>query len=117
MLHCNAASSFNEETPHKHTMLYFIEVLTSRSCTGKYFQSCFYSLCVCLKENECLEDIVREIVADYDISPYEDNFISEEEFVYDCLHHAQLNTLLQNSLKSFNIELKFDGILSSDESD
>ena len=77
-----------------------------------------YSLCVCLKENECLEDIVKEIVADYDISPYEDNLISEEEFVYDCLQNPQLHILLQNSLRSFNIELKFDdNVVSSDDSD
>ena len=78
----------------------------------------FYSLCVCLKENECLENIVKEIVADYDISPYEDNLISEEEFVYDCLQNPQLHILLRDSLRSFNIELKFDdNVISSDDSD
>ena len=73
-------------------------------------------MCVCLKDNESLEEIVNEFVADYDVSPYEDNLISEEEFVYDCLHHAQLHILLQSSLRSYNIELKFDD-LSSDDSD
>ena len=80
------------------------------------FKFYHYSLCVCLKDNESLEEIVNEFVADYDVSPYEDNLISEEEFVYDCLHHAQLYILLQSSLRSYNIELKFDD-LSSDDSD
>ena len=38
---------------------------------------------------------------EYDMSPYDDKMISEEEFVYDCLHNATLYNFLQNSLKTY----------------
>ena len=51
---------------------------------------------------------------DFDIKRYDDNMISEEEFVYDCLNNLKLYNLLQNSLKTYIPE---QGSSSEDETD
>ena len=51
---------------------------------------------------------------DFDMNPYDDNMISEEEFVYDCLNNRTLFNLLQNSLKTYVPDLAVD---SSDDED
>ena len=51
---------------------------------------------------------------DFDMNPYDDNMISEEEFVYDCLNNPTLFNLLQNSLKTYVPDLAVD---SSDDED
>ena len=61
----------------------------------------FFSLCVDIKSEETSEDLAKEIMNEYDMSPYDDKMISEEEFVYDCLNNATLYNLLQNSLKTY----------------
>ena len=60
----------------------------------------FSSLCVKL-EDDSIEDISLAIMEEFDMSPYDDNMISEEEFVFDCLNNATLFNLLQNSLKTY----------------
>ena len=60
----------------------------------------YSSLCVKL-EDDSIEDISLAIMEEFDMSPYDDNMISEEEFVFDCLNNATLFNLLQNSLKTY----------------
>ena len=57
---------------------------------------------MCVKlEDDSIEDISLAIMEEFDMSPYDDNMISEEEFVFDCLNNATLFNLLQNSLKTY----------------
>ena len=54
-----------------------------------------------LKSEETIEDLSIAIMEDFDMNAYDDNMISEDEFVYDCLNNRTLFHLLQNSLKTY----------------
>ena len=54
-----------------------------------------------LKAEETIEDQSMAIMEDFDMNAYDDNMISEDEFVYDCLNNRTLFHLLQNSLKTY----------------
>ena len=54
-----------------------------------------------LKAEETIEALSIAIMEDFDMNAYDDNMISEDEFVYDCLNNRTLFHLLQNSLKTY----------------
>ena len=67
-----------------------------------------------LKTEETIEDLSIAIMEEFDMNPYDDDMISEEEFVYDCLNNRTLFHLLQNSLKTYVPDNLVD---SSDDED
>lgn len=61
----------------------------------------FHSLCVKSRNDESVEKLTENILEFFDMRPYDDGMISEEEFIYDSLNNKKLHQLLNNSLKTY----------------
>ena len=55
-----------------------------------------------------MEEISNGIMDYFATKPYDDNKISEEEFIYDSLNNSTLFGLLKNSLKTFAYDVHED---------
>ena len=47
-----------------------------------------------------MADVINEVMEQFDMSPYENHLISEEEFVYDSLNNQTLFKILNASSSS-----------------
>ena len=55
------------------------------------------------KHKDRMDDLKIKILEVFAQKPYDDNMISEEEFIFDGLHNETLYQVLTSSLRTFNI--------------
>jgi len=56
-------------------------------------------LCLDPKDDESTSDLLEAIISDFEPIPYETQYISEEEFVFDSLRNELLFALLRESTR------------------